>query len=89
MEVGGGRAPAERVRLIPFGDLDSRRPADGPWPGRLPAPHPPSRSPGGYPPNSPTPRTDRLGFSGRIALSAPPVRVAVEGHGEAAGVGGR
>jgi len=38
-ELGGGRGPAERVRLVPWGE----RPApghDAPWPGRLPAPAP-------------------------------------------------
>jgi len=39
--LGGGRGPAERVRLVPWGD--ERTPAtdpDQPWPGRLPAPAP-------------------------------------------------
>lgn len=41
--LGGGRGPAERVRLVPWGD--ERTPAadpDPPWPGRLPAPSPSS-----------------------------------------------
>jgi protein ImuB len=39
--VGGGRDPAEQVHLVPWGDerLPSR-PADQPWPGRLPPPAP-------------------------------------------------
>lgn len=39
--LGGGRGPAERVRLVPWGD--ERTPnadPDQPWPGRLPAPSP-------------------------------------------------
>ncbi|MFJ7216559.1 DNA polymerase Y family protein [Amycolatopsis sp. NPDC098790] len=45
--LDGGRGPAERVRLIPWGE--PRRPVleDRPWPGRLPAPSPalvPSRA---------------------------------------------
>jgi protein ImuB len=39
--LGGGRSPAERVRLVPWGD--ERSPAadpDAPWPGVLPAPSP-------------------------------------------------
>jgi protein ImuB len=39
--LGGGRGPAERVRLVPWGD--ERTPStdpDQPWPGRLPAPSP-------------------------------------------------
>lgn len=37
----GGRGPAERIRLVPWGD--ERRPAlavDAPWPGRVPPPAP-------------------------------------------------
>jgi protein ImuB len=39
--LGGGRGPAERVRLVPWGDerVPSADP-DQPWPGRLPAPSP-------------------------------------------------
>lgn len=85
VELGGGRGPAERVRLVPFGDLDTgKRPPAGPWPGRLPAPHPATV----YPAWLPAQLTDADGVpvtcSGRLALSAPPSRVAVEGHGEAA-----
>jgi protein ImuB len=39
--LGGGRGPADRVRLVPWGD--ERTPAadpEPPWPGRLPAPSP-------------------------------------------------
>lgn len=37
----GGRGPAERVTLVPWGDQRAPdRPADQPWPGRLPAPAP-------------------------------------------------
>jgi protein ImuB len=39
--IGGGRDPADRVRLVPWGDdLTSARDAEPPWPGRLPAPSP-------------------------------------------------
>ncbi len=39
--LGGGRGPADRVRLVPWQDTrEPARPAEGPWPGRLPAPHP-------------------------------------------------
>jgi protein ImuB len=36
--LDGGRSPAERVRLIPWGDPRAAGPS--PWPGRLPAPSP-------------------------------------------------
>jgi protein ImuB len=39
--LGGGRDPARRVQLIPWGDERvPDLPADPPWPGRLPAPSP-------------------------------------------------
>jgi protein ImuB len=39
--VGGGRDPAEQVHLVPWGDERLPfRPADQPWPGRLPSPSP-------------------------------------------------
>jgi len=39
--VGGGRGPAQRSRLIPWGDEPgSAGLADQPWPGRLPSPAP-------------------------------------------------
>lgn len=39
--IGGGRAPADRMTLVPWGDrvLHEREP-DRPWPGRLPDPAP-------------------------------------------------
>lgn len=37
----GGRTPRDRIRMIAWGDDPSpERPADAPWPGRLPAPSP-------------------------------------------------
>ena len=39
--LGGGRDPGDQVRLVPWGDERMPdRPADPPWPGRLPAPSP-------------------------------------------------
>ncbi|MEE1783126.1 DNA polymerase Y family protein [Streptomyces sp. SP17BM10] len=40
VELAGGRAPADRVVRTPWGDAHRERRADGPWPGRLPAPSP-------------------------------------------------
>ncbi|MFJ1936836.1 DNA polymerase Y family protein [Kitasatospora sp. NPDC088160] len=39
-ELAGGRAPADRTVRTPWGDAHQERRADGPWPGRLPAPSP-------------------------------------------------
>jgi protein ImuB len=37
----GGRGPAEQALLVPFGEEQTAvRPADRPWPGRIPAPAP-------------------------------------------------
>ena len=84
METGGGRAPADRVRLVPFGDVaDARREADGPWPGRLPAPFPATT----FPEQVPAELTDTGGrtvaVAGRLALSAAPALVTVRGYGRA------
>lgn len=39
--VGGGRDPAEQVRMVPWGDpREADRPPEPPWPGRLPGPAP-------------------------------------------------
>ena len=39
--LSGGRTPADRVLLAPFGDAAvPPRPADRPWPGQIPAPSP-------------------------------------------------
>ncbi len=39
--VAGGRGPGDAIQLIPWGDERSpNRPADRPWPGRLPSPSP-------------------------------------------------
>ncbi|MDQ1721335.1 MAG: protein ImuB [Pseudonocardiales bacterium] len=37
--LGGGRGPAQRTRLVPWGD-DRGQPSPAPWPGRLPSPAP-------------------------------------------------
>ena len=37
--LGDGRGPAQRTRLVPWGD-DRGEPSSAPWPGRLPSPAP-------------------------------------------------
>jgi len=75
--IGGGRGPGERIRHVAWGDPRDPAPADGPWPGRVPAP-----SPALVPP---TPvramLADATGapvaVTPRYAVSAPPARLSV------------
>jgi protein ImuB len=76
----GGRGPAERVRLVPWGDRRvAPPPPDAPWPGRLPAPSPT------IVPDRPTPATlvDSAGrqvdITPRRRITAPPDKVSLDG----------
>jgi protein ImuB len=76
----GGRGPAERIRLVPWGDeRQPDRPVEPPWPGRVPAPAPATV----YPEPLPAVVYDAAGapveISGRLAVSAPPAVLAVGG----------
>ena len=73
---GGGRDPAQRITLVPWGDeLVPEHPAQPPWPGRIPAPFPGTVAPdpplvevlddGGH----------GVGVTGRGALTGPPRQV--------------
>lgn len=80
--LGGGRDPAQRVTLVPWGDETvPDRPADPPWPGRIPAPFP------GTVPTDPPPVEvldddgRGVGVTGRGVLTGPPRRV-VCGEGQ-------
>ncbi|WP_163505519.1 DNA polymerase Y family protein [Fodinicola acaciae] len=71
--LGGGRGPADRVRLVPWrDDREPALPAEPPWPGRLPSPSPTVL------PAEPMPAAVRdaagkpVTLSGRHELSAPP-----------------
>lgn len=75
--LGGGRSPADQVRLVPWGDERvPARPA-APWPGRLPPPAP------ALVPATPLTAAvqDATGapvtVSARLTLSAPPARIAI------------
>lgn len=76
--LGGGRSPADQVRLVPWGD--ERVPAQpaAPWPGRLPPPAP------ALVPATPLAATvqDATGapvtVSARLMVSAPPARIAID-----------
>jgi protein ImuB len=79
--LAGGRAPGDRVTLVPFGDhgLPERLP-DQPWPGQIPAPGPATV----YPEPQRVRVTDDSGqevtVTGRALVSAPPARL-VAGDG--------
>jgi protein ImuB len=74
--LGGGRGYVDRVRFVPWGDERSpHRPAERPWPGRLPAPAPATVL------DEPTPIEIRtadgkpLRVDDRSALTGPPATV--------------
>jgi len=77
----GGRGPADQVLLVPFGDTPqpSARPADRPWPGRIPPPAPATV----YPAPLQARVTDDSGtpvtVTGRGEVSADPARLSVDG----------
>jgi len=74
----GGRAPGERVRLVPWGEQRvAAESANAPWPGRLPAPSPATVFE--QPPHAcVTDSTDtELAMTARHRLTAAPYRVAV------------
>jgi protein ImuB len=78
--LAGGRRPAEQALLVPFGDTgEPLRPADRPWPGKVPAPAPATV----YPAPLAASVTDESGatvsVSGRAELSAPPAWLAAAG----------
>ncbi|WP_092531301.1 Y-family DNA polymerase [Amycolatopsis arida] len=78
--LGGGRGPAERVRLVPWGERAEPAGDPGaPWPGRLPPPSPATVF------ERPPPATvldaagEPVGITARHRITAPPHRVAVAG----------
>ncbi|MGA5442442.1 DNA polymerase Y family protein [Streptomyces griseoincarnatus] len=88
VEFGGGRSPAERVRRIPFGDADTvRRLPAGPWPGRLPAPHPAAVFARPLPAALMDVGGALVEVSARLEMAAAPAVLRVDGHGEAAVTG--
>jgi protein ImuB len=75
----GGRGPADRAMLVPFGDAaPPARPADQPWPGQIPAPAPATV----YPAPRPAQVTDSSGVpvivTGRGEVSADPARLSLD-----------
>jgi protein ImuB len=78
--LGGGRDPAEEVRLVPWGEERSpRRAADAPWPGRLPTPSPSTVFANPLPAKVFDKNGHRIDISGRHELTAPPSQVSIDG----------
>jgi protein ImuB len=74
----GGRGPAERIRLVPWGDPRTPAP-EAPWPGRLPPPSPAVLPPEPVPAAVLDAGGDVVRCSDRGELSHPPVTVAAGG----------
>ncbi len=73
----GGRDPADRIRLVPWGEPRTGTGLDRPWPGVLPAPAPTLVH---QPPLAASvldAEGEPVGVSARCALTAPPVRLAI------------
>jgi protein ImuB len=83
--IVGGRGPVDQILLVPFGDTrppgprPPARPADRPWPGRIPPPAPATV----YPAPLQARVTDGCGVpvtvTGRGEVSADPARLSVAG----------
>ncbi|HEY0639113.1 MAG TPA: DNA polymerase Y family protein [Pseudonocardiaceae bacterium] len=79
--LGGGRDPAQRVRMVAWGDERvPERPVEPPWPGQLPAPSPATVYPPGAAPAAELLDADgvSVGVTARAVLTAPPHRVRVQ-----------
>lgn len=78
--VQGGRGPADRVRLVPWGE-DPGEPSDpdAPWPGRLPAPAPATVLPEPLPVAVYGADGAPVRVDARLAVSAAPARLEFTG----------
>ena len=78
--VQGGRSPAERVRLVPWGDARvPDTPPDTPWPGQVPAPAPAIVHPDPVPADVVGADGDAVRVTGRGMCTAAPARLSVGG----------
>nr|MDT0662075.1 DNA polymerase Y family protein [Micromonospora sp. DSM 115978] len=76
--LGGGRSPLDQVRLVPWGDERvPARPAEPPWPGRLPGPAPAVVLAAPVPATVHDPGGEPVGVTARLAVSAAPARLIV------------
>ncbi|MEU5675496.1 DNA polymerase Y family protein, partial [Micromonospora sp. NPDC047753] len=86
--LGGGRAPADQVRLVPWGDERvPARPEAPPWPGRLPPPAPAVVLPSPLAATVHDAAGEPVVISARLAVSAAPARLVV-GTGQPAEIVG-
>lgn len=77
--LGGGRSPADQVRLVPWGDERlPARPAAPPWPGRLPPPAPAVVLPAPLAATVHDAVGEPVGVSARLQLTAAPARLTVD-----------
>lgn len=75
----GGRGPGDAIELVPWGDQRvPSRPADRPWPGRLPAPSPSVILPDPKPATLLDAAGEPVQVSGRASISAPPATLAID-----------
>jgi len=78
--VGGGRAPADRQTLVPWGDRPRPRwPVEPPWPGSLPPPLPATVLPEPAPAVVAAADGRTVGLDGRGVLSAEPATFCLDG----------
>ncbi|MGK5672294.1 DNA polymerase Y family protein [Micromonospora sp. URMC 106] len=76
--LGGGRSPADQVRLVPWGDERlPARPGEPPWPGRLPPPAPAVVLPDPLAATVHDAAGEPVVVSARLQVSAAPARLAV------------
>ncbi|GAB2965410.1 DNA polymerase Y family protein [Micromonospora polyrhachis] len=76
--LGGGRAPADQARLVPWGDERlPARPLAPPWPGRLPPPAPAVVLPVPLPAAVHDSTGQLVGVTARLEVSAAPARLTV------------
>jgi protein ImuB len=76
----GGRGPGEQVVRVPVGDLPPAKTAEGPWPGRVPAPAPAAVPPEPLPATVVDADGEPVSVNARCAVSAPPARITVAGR---------
>ncbi|WP_239097198.1 DNA polymerase Y family protein [Asanoa ferruginea] len=75
--LGGGRSPADQVRLVPWGDeLTPTRPT-APWPGRMPAPAPALVLPAPLAATVRDAAGEPVGVSARLLVTAAPARLTI------------
>jgi protein ImuB len=76
--ASGGRDPVDEITYVPWGDERlPARPADRPWPGRLPPPAPATVLVEPLPVDVQDIAGARVGVTARLAVTAPPARLVI------------